>query len=81
MGTWFKNMMSSSGEASSKRFCTVLCVLLLAFAFIADIFFNVTLDPVIIEPVKAIAMFGLGAIASEKILANLNFKSKPDEQV
>ena len=71
--------MDPKGEVSSKRFCTLLCVLLLAFAFVADIFFNVKLDPVIIDPMSNIAMFGLGAVAGEKILSSLAIRPKEEE--
>jgi len=71
--------MDPNGDVSSKRFCTLLCVLLLASAFVADIFFNVKLDPVIIDPMKDIAMFGLGAVAGEKILSSIRLTPKKEE--
>ena len=71
--------MDPEGDVSSKRFCTLLCVLLLAFAFVADIFFDVKLDAVIIDPMSNIAMFGLGAVAGEKILSSLTIRPKEEE--
>lgn len=51
---------------SSKRVVTLLAFALCSMAFISDLFWNLSVDPVVFEGMMWIAISGLGFTASEK---------------
>jgi hypothetical protein len=63
--------LSGEGEnnPSSKRLITFLAFLLLAMGFIAELFFQRTVTPAMLEAVMYVVLGGLGFTASEKFVA------------
>lgn len=57
------------GTLSSKRVVTLLAFLLCATAFIANLFFGMTMERFIFDSMAYIAMAGLGATVAEKFTA------------
>jgi hypothetical protein len=60
--------LSGEGERnpSSKRLITFLAFLLLATGFIAELFFQKTVSPPMLEAIMYVVLGGLGFTASEK---------------
>lgn len=54
------------GSMSSKRVVTVLAFTLCTVAFLANLFFGMTIEKFIFDSMSYIAMAGLGATAAEK---------------
>ena len=54
------------GKVSSKRVVTFFSFVLMAVGFIANLFFDFTIEEFIYESVQWIVMIGLGATASEQ---------------
>jgi hypothetical protein len=65
---WFHSMLTDGTDEniSSKRAVTLLAFLLCAIAFVANLFWNFTIDEPIFEGMMYIAIAGLGFTASEK---------------
>jgi hypothetical protein len=61
-----KDMLSSGSKISSKRVVTFLSFLLLAVAFIADLFFDFSINENVYDGMYYITLGGLGFTASEK---------------
>jgi hypothetical protein len=59
-------MVCSKGVPSSKRMITIVAFLLMATGFIANLFFNLTIDEFIYDSMKWIVIGGLGFTASEQ---------------
>lgn len=57
------------GTLSSKRVVTLLAFVLCAIAFIANLFFGMTMERFIFDSMAYIAMAGLGATVAEKFTA------------
>lgn len=57
---------SIDGTLSSKRVVTLLAFILCAIAFIANLFFGMTMERFIFDSMAYIAMAGLGATVAEK---------------
>ena len=62
---FFKNMLSSEGKVSSKRFVTFVCLLFMLIGYTANLFWDFTIDDNIFESLQWIVMAGLGFTASE----------------
>jgi len=71
---FFKNMLSSEGKVSSKRFVTFVCLLFMLIGYTANLFWDFTIDNNLFESLQWIVMAGLGFTAAE------NFSPK-DETV
>lgn len=54
------------GSLSSRRVITVLAFILCAIAFIANLFFGLSMEKFIFDSMSYIAMAGLGATVAEK---------------
>ena len=65
---WYHSMLTDGTDEgiSSKRAVTLLAFILCTIAFIANLFFNLTIDEKIFEGMMYIAIAGLGFTASEK---------------
>jgi hypothetical protein len=65
---WYHSMLTDGTDEgiSSKRVVTLLAFLLCAIAFIANLFWNFTIDATLFEGMMYIAIAGLGFTASEK---------------
>lgn len=65
---WYHSMLTDGTDQgiSSKRVVTLLAFLLCAIAFVANLFWNFTIDENIFEGMMYIAIAGLGFTASER---------------
>lgn len=65
---WYHSMLTDGTDEgiSSKRVVTLLAFLLCAIAFVANLFWNFTIDENIFEGMMYIAIAGLGFTASER---------------
>lgn len=62
-----KEMMSDvDGQASSKRLVTILCVILMATGFLANLFGGYKIDEFIFNAIMYIVIAGLGFTGLEK---------------
>jgi hypothetical protein len=75
--SWILHLLSSSSEVSFKRTLGVCAFVLLAIGYVADTFWNVKLDPVIVEPIKYVCAVSVGAVAVENVASLLSPKSNP----
>ena len=67
MKSYFKEMMSDQdGQFSSKRFVTVGAFILLAVAFLADVFIEIDLPEYVWDDMMYIVILGVGFTASER---------------
>jgi len=62
---WLKEVTSSSNKVSSKRVITIVSFILMATAFIANLFFNYKIDEFIYDSMSYITIAGLGFTAAE----------------
>ena len=62
---FFKNMLSSEGKVSSKRFVTFVCLLFMLIGYTANLFWDFTIDDNLFESLQWIVMAGLGFTAAE----------------
>jgi hypothetical protein len=65
---WYHSMLTDGTDEgiSSKRVVTLLAFILCTIAFIANLFWNLSIDDKIFEGMMYIAIAGLGFTASEK---------------
>jgi hypothetical protein len=65
---WYHGMLTDGTDelVSSKRVVTLFAFILCSVAFIADLFWDLNVDPVVFEGMMWIAISGLGFTASEK---------------
>jgi|TARA_R110000787_G_scaffold283205_1_gene395711 hypothetical protein len=70
---FFKNMLSSEGKVSSKRFVTFICLLFMLIGYTSNLFWDFTIDNNLFESLQWIVMAGLGFTAAE------NFSPKGGE--
>lgn len=68
--SWYQSILTDGTDdlISSKRFVTLLAFILCAIAFIANLFWGLTIDEKIFEGMMYIAIAGLGFTASEKFI-------------
>jgi hypothetical protein len=66
--SWYHSMLTDGADdgISSKRVVTLLAFILCAIAFVANLFWNYTIDASIFDGMMYIAIAGLGFTASEK---------------
>ena len=62
---FFKNMLSSEGKVSSKRFVTFVCLLFMLIGYTANLFWDFTIDNNLFQSLQWIVMAGLGFTAAE----------------
>lgn len=60
-----RDILSSNGKYSNKRVIIILSFLLIAIAFISNLYFGKTVPQFMFETMSYIVMFGFGATASE----------------
>jgi hypothetical protein len=70
---FFKNMLSSEGKVSSKRFVTFICLLFMLIGYTANLFWDFTIESDLFQSLQWIVMAGLGFTAAE------NFSPKGGE--
>jgi len=70
---FFKNMLSSEGKVSSKRFVTFICLLFMLIGYTANLFWDFTIEENLFQSLQWIVMAGLGFTAAE------NFSPKGEE--
>ena len=75
---WVK-LLSRNGEISSKRFVTLVALLMLCIGFIADLFWDFKVDEVIYNSMETIVEIGMGTIVAEKFGKNHPEMQIPDE--
>ncbi len=59
-------MQDTNGSYSSKRTVTFLCVLLMSIGFIANLFWDQTIDQFMFDSIMYIVIAGLGFSGAEK---------------
>ena len=62
---FFKNMLSSEGKVSSKRFVTFVCLLFMLIGYTANLFWDFTIEENLFQSLQWIVMAGLGFTAAE----------------
>tara|TARA_B100002019_G_C21271377_1_gene602553 strand:- start:691 stop:966 length:276 start_codon:yes stop_codon:yes gene_type:complete len=62
---FMKNMLSSDGKVSSKRFVTFICLLFMLIGYTANLFWDYDVKDSLFEALQWIVMVGLGFTASE----------------
>jgi hypothetical protein len=62
----FIKMLSANSGLSSKRFITLMAFALMAIGFIANLFWDFTIEAFIYESMQWIVIGGLGFTASER---------------
>ena len=67
---FFTNMLSGGSKVSSKRFVTFLCLLFMLIGYVANLFWNFTIDENIFNSLQWIVMAGLGFTAAEGFSPN-----------
>jgi|TARA_R110001606_G_scaffold164130_1_gene308444 hypothetical protein len=70
---FLKNMLSSEGKVSSKRFVTFVCLLFMLIGYTANLFWDFTIEPDLFASLQWIVMAGLGFTAAE------NFSPKGED--
>lgn len=70
-------LQDTNGSYSSKRAVVILCVVLMATGFIANLFWDQTIDEFIFESVMYIVIAGLGFSGAEKFAPNRNPPQDP----
>ena len=59
-------LQDTHGSFSSKRLVTLLCVILMAVAFIANLFYDQDIEQFIYESIMYVVIAGLGFSGAEK---------------
>ena len=67
---FFKNMLSSEGKVSSKRFVTFVCLFFMLIGYTANLFWDFTIDSDLFQSLQWIVMAGLGFTAAENFSHN-----------
>ena len=63
--SFIQNMLSSHGKVSSKRFVTFICLFFMLIGYIANLFWDFTIDNDLFQSLQWIVMAGLGFTATE----------------
>ena len=67
---FLKNMLSSEGKVSSKRFVTFICLLFMLIGYTANLFWDFTIEENLFQSLQWIVMAGLGFTAAENFSHN-----------
>lgn len=65
MNKFLRNILSAKGELSSKRLITLVAFCLMGIGFLANLFWDQTIEVNIYDSMKWIVIGGLGFTASE----------------
>lgn len=76
MKQFITQLLGDGGKISSKRVVTLLSFLMMSVGFIANLFWDFTIDRFIYESMQWIVMVGLGATASENFSKYKNVKDE-----
>jgi positive regulator of sigma E activity len=77
MKSYFKEMMSDQeGQFSSKRFVTVGAFILLAVAFLADVFIEINLPEYVWDDMMYVVAAGIGFTATERFTRKIEKKEE-----
>lgn len=68
MKTFLLNMLSDGSEISVKRVITLCSFLLLALAFMLDLFFNVKVNVTLTDIMENLVMYGFAGTVVEKFV-------------
>ena len=74
MKKFISSLLSDGGKISSKRLVTLLAFIMMSVGFLANLFWDFTIDRFIYESMQWIVMIGLGATASENFSKYKNSK-------
>lgn len=75
------NLLSSNGKISSKRVITLLAFIMMSIGYIANLFWDCTLDPALNSSMEYITIAGLGFTASEKFATKKDSSETPSEEI
>lgn len=79
MKSYFKEMMSDQeGQFSSKRFVTVGAFMLLAVAFLVDVFMEIDLPEYVWDDMMYVVAAGIGFTATERFTKKKEEKKKEE---
>jgi hypothetical protein len=77
--SYLKDMMSENGNPSSKRMVAVVSTLLIAIGYIANLFWDVTIEEFIFNGVMYIVIGTLGITGVEKFAPKKPTKKSEEE--
>ena len=77
---WLKEVSSSSNKVSSKRVVTLVAFILMAIAFVADLFCDLTVAENVYDSMSYIVIAGLGFTASEHVFKGGKNKKEPKDE-
>ncbi len=79
-GFW-GSLLSDGGKISSKRLITILSFLLITIGFIANLFWDFTIEEFIYSSIMYIVIAGLGIVGAEKFAPKQKEKKEDDTDV
>ena len=79
MEKFLKNLLNSKSGVSSKRLITIVAFLLLTIGFIANLFWDLTIDEHIYNSMEMIVEIGMGTIVAERFARPQNKKDNQEE--
>jgi hypothetical protein len=74
---WILNMVSEGSEVSMKRVVTSCAFLLLAFAFVLNLFWHIKVSESLLNIMENIVFAGVFATAGENIASKFSKKTTP----
>ena len=77
--TYLKDMLSENGNPSSKRWVAVVATLLIVIGYIANLFWDYTIDEFIFNGVMYIVIGSLGITGVEKFAPKKPTKKSEEE--
>ena len=77
--TYFKHMMSENGNPSTKRWVAVVATILIAIGYIANLFWDYTIEEFIFNGVMYIVIGTLGITGAEKFAPKKPTKKSEEE--
>ena len=77
--TYLKDMMSENGNPSTKRWVAVVATILIAIGYIANLFWDYTIDEFIFNGVMYIVIGTLGITGVEKFAPKKPTKKSEEE--
>ena len=78
---FISSLLSDGGKISSKRLVTLLAFVMMSVGFLANLFWDFTIDRFIYESMQWIVMIGLGTTASEKFSKYMTNKHGSKENI
>ena len=78
MKEFIKSLFKPDGEISSKRVVTFLAFLLVAIGFIANLFWDFTIEEYIYSSIMYIVIAGLGIVGAEQFAPKGDKKDKKE---